>query len=288
MTTLFVNNVRQGTATVKNVSSLIVYNMIKNTGVEIPNPSVSCSLAAAEVYPGSDITVNSALLKSYDLHNAVGLNYDASVREASLITHSDVLCFTGHVKVVGNNKPQYSNELSSCSLHTVVPPSYTGEVTVHRSKLAVISTASATTQVVPDSITTERCVLIAHAVYDGNTYRCSENRITVRSIEKTQLELIKPADQNAIEVNAGEAPALTTVNLDLAVSFDTYFDFNMRSISGIRSVLNEDDVQVAVRDDTYRLEDLIPGKNARRTIVTNNDFKLVLNIKPTIVKNSVL
>lgn len=52
------------------------------------------------------------------------------------------------------------------------------------------------------------------------------------------------------------------------------------------SVVFEDKQPVESAYDSYRLSDLVPGQPLRRTILTSNDFRIALNIRPTIVKSS--
>lgn len=128
-------------------------------------------------------------------------------------------------------------------------------------------------------------LFVAFADMD-NHIRYKRSMIRVQSVEKAELQIAKPVDTNQIPTQAGESIPLTNVDLDLAVSFDTFFDFNMRSIEGIRSVLDENNRVISSAFDSYRLTDLVPGQGTKRTILTNNDFRMTLNIRPTIVKSS--
>lgn len=119
-----------------------------------------------------------------------------------------------------------------------------------------------------------------------NHIRYKRSVIRVQSVEKAETAIAKPVDTNQIPTQAGETIPLTNVDLDLAVSFDTFFDFNMRSIEGIRSVLDENNQVIESAYDSYRLTDLVPGQGTKRTILTNNDFRMTLNIRPTIVKSA--
>jgi len=126
---------------------------------------------------------------------------------------------------------------------------------------------------------------VAYADVD-NHIRYKRSVIRVQSVEKAETAIAKPVDTNQIPTQAGETIPLTNVDLDLAVSFDTFFDFNMRSIEGIRSVLDENNQVIESAYDSYRLTDLVPGQGTKRTILTNNDFRMTLNIRPTIVKSA--
>ena len=124
------------------------------------------------------------------------------------------------------------------------------------------------------------------SVTTDNHVRYKRSVINVQSIEKAVVDIAKPVDENQIEVEAGQTVPLTSIDLDMAVSFDTYFDFNMRSVEGIRTVIDENNNVVESAYDSYRLTDLVPGQPLRRTILTSNDFRIALNIRPTIVKSS--
>lgn len=128
-------------------------------------------------------------------------------------------------------------------------------------------------------------LFVAYADMD-NHIRYKRAVLRVQSVEKAETAIAKPVDTNQIPTQAGESVPLTNVDLDLAVSFDTYFDFNMRSIEGIRSVLDENNRVIESAYDNYRLTDLVPGQGTKRTILTNNDFRMTLNIRPTIVKSA--
>lgn len=128
-------------------------------------------------------------------------------------------------------------------------------------------------------------LFVAFADMD-NHIRYKRSMIRVQSVEKAELQIAKPVDTNQIPTQAGESIPLTNVDLDLAVSFDTFFDFNMRSIEGIRSVLDENNRVIDSAYDSYRLTDLVPGQGTKRTILTNNDFRMTLNIRPTIVRSA--
>lgn len=128
-------------------------------------------------------------------------------------------------------------------------------------------------------------LFVAYADVD-NHIRYKRSVIRVQSVEKAETAIAKPVDTNQIPTQAGETIPLTNVDLDLAVSFDTFFDFNMRSIEGIRSVLDENNQVIESAYDSYRLTDLVPGQGTKRTILTNNDFRMTLNIRPTIVKSA--
>lgn len=123
-------------------------------------------------------------------------------------------------------------------------------------------------------------------VTSDNHVKYERSVIRVQSIEKAAVEIAKPVDQNQIDLEAGTSIPLTSIDLDMAVSFDTYFDFNMRSVEGIRTVIDENNNVVESAYDSYRLSDLVPGQPLRRTILTSNDFRISLNIRPTIVKSS--
>lgn len=124
------------------------------------------------------------------------------------------------------------------------------------------------------------------SVTTDNHVRYKRSIINVQSVEKAVVDIAKPVDENQIEVEAGQTVPLTSIDLDMAVSFDTYFDFNMRSVEGIRTVIDENNNVVESAYDSYRLSDLVPGQPLRRTILTSNDFRIALNIRPTIVKSS--
>ena len=97
--------------------------------------------------------------------------------------------------------------------------------------------------------------------------------------------IIKPMDEDRIKTEPGEEIPVTNVELALSVSFDTYFDFYLNSLDGIKSVLDENGNKLTSDSDQYRLRDLVPGEGVNRTITTRNDFSLRLNIKPTMVKS---
>lgn len=124
------------------------------------------------------------------------------------------------------------------------------------------------------------------SVTSDNHVKYKRSVINVQSVEKAAVDIAKPVDENQIEVEAGQTVPLTSIDLDMAVSFDTYFDFNMRSVEGIRTVIDENNNVVESAYDSYRLSDLVPGQPLRRTILTSNDFRIALNIRPTIVKSS--
>lgn len=124
-------------------------------------------------------------------------------------------------------------------------------------------------------------------VSDLRLFKHRSAAITVINCTMSEVSVVPPASENAPAVDAGESVPLTSVDLDLALTFDSYLDFNMRSLLGIKSVLDENNDPVPYGNNSYSLGDLIPGKGVRRTIVTENDFKLVLNVRPTIVKRSI-
>lgn len=128
--------------------------------------------------------------------------------------------------------------------------------------------------------------LFVAGVDDDNHVRYKRSGIRVISVEKSENLFVPAADEDKVEVEAGEDIKLTNVELDLAVSYDTYFDFKLRSIDGLRVVMDEQGKAVEMDYDSYRLRDLSPGKMTKRTVRTNNDFIVTLNIEPTIVKDS--
>ena len=123
-------------------------------------------------------------------------------------------------------------------------------------------------------------------VNDNNHVTYRRQVLRVLSTEIPDALFVKAADANPLEIKAGEKIDLTSVELDLAVSYDTFFDFNLRSVDGIRIVLDGDGKAVQTNFDSYRLNDLSPGAETKRTVLTNNDFKVTLNIRPTIVKST--
>jgi len=121
---------------------------------------------------------------------------------------------------------------------------------------------------------------------DDNHITYRRQVLRVLSTEIPDALFVKAADANPLEIKAGEKIDLTGIELDLAVSYDTFFDFNLRSVDGIRIVLDGDGKAVQTSFDSYRLNDLSPGAETKRTVLTNNDFKVTLNIRPTIVKST--
>lgn len=119
---------------------------------------------------------------------------------------------------------------------------------------------------------------------DSFEYKWNSKQIKVMSVVYN-VGSIRPVDENRLVTEPGKQTELTGVMLDLGMSFDTFFKFDMMSLDGIRVVLDEADVPITgVTDNKYALSNLVPGTKVKRTILTNNDFRVVLNINPTIVK----
>lgn len=95
---------------------------------------------------------------------------------------------------------------------------------------------------------------------------------------------IRPADDN--ELPESERQKVSDVELDLHVSYDSYFKFEAKSADGFRAVLDDHDVLLQSSGNGYEVEADKLGKKIRRTVITNSDFQLTLNLNPTVVKNA--
>lgn len=82
-----------------------------------------------------------------------------------------------------------------------------------------------------------------------------------------------------------EAPVkITEVDFGFGCTYDSAISFRMDTVDGIRAVLDDDDKVIESSSNTYQVDGLRLGKQTRRTIITNSDFRLKLSLKPTIVK----
>ena len=162
----------------------------------------------------------------------------------------------------------------------------TGKVSIAAGRTTarlLVTTPSAA--IAPIQVSGSNTLSVFRASTELTPFHWSNRTLQVFS-KVTDVGAIRPIDANRLVTEPGTKTELTSVMLDLGVSFDTFFKFDMMSLDGIRVVLDDDDKPIAgASDNSYALSNFVPGNDLKRTILTNNDFRVVLNIKPTIVKS---
>lgn len=107
--------------------------------------------------------------------------------------------------------------------------------------------------------------------------------LRVFDVSKSSQSFITPVDDNPVPENL--LSKVSDVTLDLFVSYDSYFKFAARSADGFRAILDDKGRVIPSSNAGYEVEAAKVGQRVQRTVITNSEFQLTLNLNPTVVKS---
>lgn len=119
---------------------------------------------------------------------------------------------------------------------------------------------------------------------DNGTVTQYGGQLWVVDKSPSRQDYVTPEDDNALPEE--ERTKVSDVTLDLLVSHDSYVKFAAKSEDGFRAVLDANGRIVASSHGGYEVEAPRFGTNVTRTVITNSDFQLTINLSPTIIKAS--
>ena len=120
----------------------------------------------------------------------------------------------------------------------------------------------------------------------------SNDRSAVRSwtripcYDLVLTDMVAPMNDAPMFIDSEEGARATDVDLNIGVTFDSAFNFEIKSNDGIRAVLGDDGQVIPSGATGYSVDDLVIGDNTHRSVITHSNLKINLTVKPTIVKRS--
>lgn len=110
---------------------------------------------------------------------------------------------------------------------------------------------------------------------------------TIVSYTVIEHEQVPVMDNSVSFADSSEgAKPISEISLNMGVTYDSMFNFNIGAQDGIRAVTDNNGRVVVSGPYNYDVGDMRLGKTSTRTVITNTNFKLTLVLTPTIVKQA--